>query len=85
MTRALCNLYIYLPVSLLSEDCEMQKKISCKHSRFCAENSPGTECNSSLLMCIPSERGCNGELDCLQGDSSDEIGCELENMKIITC
>ena len=63
----------------------MQKKISCKHSIFCGEDPPGTECNSSLLMCIPSERGCDGELDCLQGDSSDEIGCELDNLEIVTC
>ena len=56
----------------------MQEKIVCKNSRFCAEKILGTECNNSLYMCIPRERGCNGELDCLVGDLSDELGCKLQ-------
>ena len=27
-------------------------------------------------MCIPSQLGCNGELNCLEGDASDETGCQ---------
>ena len=31
---------------------------------------------SSLFMCIPRHLGCNGELNCLEGDASDETGCK---------
>ena len=27
-------------------------------------------------MCIPRHLGCNGELNCLEGDASDETGCK---------
>jgi len=69
---------------LTQEDCEMQKKISCKQSRFCAEKVGGTECNRSVLMCIPSEKGCDGNLDCLEGDHSDELGCYMPYVLIST-
>ena len=64
-------------IIMLLDVCETEDRIVCKHSRFCAETVSGTECNSSVYLCIERNRGCNGELDCLQGDVSDELGCKL--------
>ena len=34
-------------------------------------------------MCIPRHLGCNGELNCLEGDASDETGCESTSRMIM--
>jgi len=62
---------------LTAEECDSQQWVLCQHSRFCAEDITGLGCNRSLFMCIPSQLGCNGELNCLEGDASDETGCFL--------
>lgn len=67
------NQYQYLT----AEECDQQQSILCQHSRFCAQEMTGIGCNSSLFMCIPRELGCDGELNCLEGDASDELGCYL--------
>ena len=38
---------------------------------------------SSLFMCIPRHLGCNGELNCLEGDASDETGCKTTSRIIM--
>ena len=38
---------------------------------------------SSLFMCIPRHLGCNGELNCLEGDASDETGCKSTSRMIM--
>jgi len=62
---------------LTADDCDSRQWVLCQHSRFCAEDITGLGCNSSLFMCIPRHLGCNGELNCLEGDASDETGCIL--------
>ena len=34
-------------------------------------------------MCIPRHLGCNGELNCLEGDASDETGCKTTSRIIM--
>ena len=34
-------------------------------------------------MCIPRHLGCNGELNCLEGDASDETGCKSTSRIIV--
>jgi len=62
---------------LTAEECDGQQFVLCQHSRFCAQDLTGLGCNSSLFMCIPGELGCDGHLNCLEGDASDETGCYL--------
>ena len=35
------------------------------------------QCNTSLYLCVAKQLQCDGNLDCLPGDMSDEVGCYL--------
>merc|ERR1719195_1494922 len=66
------------------ESCYARAGAVCEHSQFCgaglgggAGSGGGERCNVSTYLCITQEQRCDGHLDCLPGDLSDEVGCYL--------
>ena len=61
--------------------------ISIMRIRESYENDPLADQHkqncSSLFMCIPRHLGCNGQLNCLEGDASDETGCKSTSRMIM--
>ena len=84
-------IHFHLPIShyllpkLISDDCTKQGKIFCQQSVKCADGSEDYDvsgnrsvgCQRRKYVCLNNSVICDGKLDCMPYDDTDEINCKL--------
>lgn len=68
---------LYYRPFTLTENCLAQGKIVCRDSQYCFNfrRFSSISCDSTLLFCLDSSLGCDGVMNCEDGDASDELSC----------
>lgn len=61
------------------QNCLAQGKIVCRDSQYCFNfrRFSSISCDSTLLFCLDSSLGCDGVMNCEDGDASDELSCQV--------
>ncbi|XP_057377794.1 uncharacterized protein LOC130699540 [Daphnia carinata] len=61
------------------QNCLAQGKIVCRDSQYCFNfrRLSSISCDSTLLFCLDSSLGCDGVMNCEDGDASDELSCQV--------
>lgn len=71
------TLHFLPPILTFTENCLAQGKIVCHDSQYCFNfrRFSSISCDSTLLFCLDSSLGCDGVMNCEDGDASDELSC----------